>query len=80
MRTFLNVGNASVPNDYAKTYRIILETDEDGRHVVVCPDLDGVVTDGASEEEAILNAYEAVKAMLESFGKDEEFILVPDNI
>jgi len=70
----------SIPSDYVKTYRVIIERDEDGRHVVTCPDLDGVVTDGESEDEAIINAYEAVRAILESFGKDEEFILALDSV
>jgi len=59
-----------------RTYRVVLETDGDGRHVATCPGLDGVMTDGATEEEAVLNAHEAARAMLESCGKDWEFILV----
>jgi len=63
-----------------KAYWVIMERGGDGRRVVACPDLDGVVTDGESEDEAIINAYEAVRAILESFGKDEEFILVLDSV
>jgi predicted RNase H-like HicB family nuclease len=47
-----------------KSYRIVLEKDEDGRVVVRSPDLQGVVTDGADENEAIKNAFEAWEAIL----------------
>ena len=61
------------------TYQIILEKDEDGSVVVSRPDLQGVVTDGATEEDAIKNAYEAVQAMLESLNRIEEFNLIVDS-
>jgi len=71
-----NSQSASVSNDCVRTYHVLLKIDEDGRHVVTCPSLSGVVTDGADEMEAILNAHEAVHAILESQGEDEEIILV----
>ena len=58
------------------TYHILLETDEDGRVVASCAELKGVVTDGATEDEALKNSGKAVQAMLESLGKKEEFNLV----
>ena len=58
------------------TYRLVLTVDEDGRIVVTCPDLQGVVTDGATVDEALENAYEAVEAMLEARGLDKEFNLI----
>lgn len=62
-------------------YKIVLEKDEDGRIVVTCPDLKGLVTDGKDLDEAIKNTYEAIQAMLESLGKDaEHFILVYDTL
>jgi predicted RNase H-like HicB family nuclease len=58
------------------TYRIVLKKDEEGRFVVTCPDLQGVVTDGKDEDEAVTNAYDAVSAMLEALGRTEEFNLI----
>lgn len=58
-----------------KSYRIVLEKDEDGRVVVRSPDLQGVVTDGADEKEAIKNAFEAVNAILETRGLSKEYNL-----
>ena len=55
-----------------KSYRIVLEKDEDGRVVVRCPDLQGVVTDGADENEAIRNAIEAIIGILETKGVSEK--------
>ena len=66
-------GVTAVPK---RTYRIVLKEDEDGRIVVTCLDLKGIVTDGQDESEAIKNAYEAVTAMLESLNKKEEFNLI----
>lgn len=60
----------------AKTYRIILEQDEDGRIVAKCLDLQGVVTDGETENEAIKNVCEAIEAMLEARSLDKDFNLI----
>jgi len=59
-----------------QTYRIVLKQDEDGRIVARCLDLEGVVTDGATEEEAIANVYEALEAMLEVRGLEKDFNLI----
>ena len=68
-------------NDYPTMYKIILEKDEDGRVVVTCPELKGVVTDGKDTNEAIKNAYESIQAMLGSLGKSaEHFNLIYDEI
>lgn len=69
-------------NDYTalqtKMYRVILKQDEDGRFIATCPDLQGVVTDGADEEEAMLNVRDAIEAMLEARGlPNKEFNLTP---
>jgi len=55
------------------TYIVVLEKDEDGRFVVTCPDLQGVVTDGATEKEALENAHDAIEAILEDMGDMKEF-------
>ena len=62
-----------------KSYRIVLEKDDDGRIVVTSPDLKGVVTDGATKGEAIKNAHDAVQAMLESLDINEEFNLIVES-
>lgn len=49
-------------------YRIFLKQDDDGRFVATCPDLQGVVTDGATEEEAMENARYAVADMVDALG------------
>ena len=59
-----------------QTYRIVLNQDEDGRIVARCLDLQGVVTDGATEEEAMKNSYEATEAMLEVRGLEKDFNLI----
>ena len=59
-----------------RAYRIVLQKDEDGRFVATCPDLPGVVTDGADELEAMENARYAVSDMLDSLGEpNKEFNL-----
>jgi predicted RNase H-like HicB family nuclease len=66
-----------ISNTTIKTsYRIILQKDEDGRIVVRCPDLQGVVTDGADINEAERNAVEAIDAVLESRGLNKEYNLI----
>jgi predicted RNase H-like HicB family nuclease len=59
-----------------KSYRIILEKDEDGRIVVRSPDLQGVVTDGMDKEEALRNSIESINAVLEARGLDKEFNII----
>lgn len=59
-------------------YRVILKAVEDGRFVATCPDLQGVVTDGATEEEAMKNVRYAISDMLAVLGKsNKEFNLEP---
>lgn len=47
------------------TYRVVLKP-YDGRFVATCPDLQGVVTDGATEDEAMENAGYAIRDMLDA--------------
>lgn len=67
-----NVSTATIK----KSYRIILEKDEDGRILVRSPDLQGVVTDGIDKHEALKNAIEAINAVLETRGLDKEYNLI----
>lgn len=54
-------------------YRVVLEQDEDGRFIVTCPELQGVVTDGATEKEALQNIRDAIEAVLEDMEDMKEF-------
>lgn len=53
-----------------KTLAIAMQKDEDGRYVVTSPDMPGLVTDGADENEAAMNAVEAIEAILASNGEN----------
>jgi len=55
------------------TYKVVLDEDADGRFVVTCPELQGVVTDGATEKEALGNVRDAIEAILEDMGDMKEF-------
>lgn len=46
-------------------YSIILEPQEGGGFTVLVPDLPEVVTEGETREEALANAEEAIRAVLE---------------
>ena len=52
--------------DFKHFVRIKLEQDEDGRWIGTCPDIQGVVTDGATERECITNLSNAITAMKEA--------------
>ncbi|MDP2958469.1 MAG: type II toxin-antitoxin system HicB family antitoxin [Longimicrobiales bacterium] len=47
-------------------YRVLIEQDEDGVSVAEVPSLPGCITQGASRDEALSNAREAISAYLES--------------
>lgn len=73
--TFPNEADEST-SIVSEVYKVFLEQDEDGRFVATCPDLQGVVTDGATEREALKNVHEAIEAMLEARGLNKEFNLI----
>ena len=58
------------------TYIIKLEKDDDGKFLVKCPELPGIVTSGQTEEEAIKNAYDAVRVTHEGLGITQKFQLL----
>lgn len=66
---------AALTSTDVEVYEIVLKEDEDGRFVATCPTLSVIVTDGATEDEALDNAQEAVQAFFESQGIHKEFIL-----
>jgi len=67
--------NSPQTNKTKQNYRVSLTIDEDGRHVAKCLDLQGVVSDGATEREALTNIHEAIIAMLEVLGYPKDFNL-----
>ena len=56
-------------------FTVVLERDEDGRHLAVCPALQGCCTEGETEEEARSLTEDAVRLHLEdrlAMGKPTE--------
>ena len=47
-------------------FTVVLEKDEDGRIVAICPALQGCYTEGETEEEALCNIREAIEAHVAS--------------
>ncbi len=45
-------------------FLVVIERDEDGMYIVECPSVPGCVSQGKTEEEAIENIKEAIKACL----------------
>jgi antitoxin HicB len=59
------------------SYSIILEPQEDGGFTVLVPALPEVVTEGDTEEEALANAQEAIRAIL-GFRRDHGLSIPAD--
>ena len=59
-------------DDKAVQYRILIEQDEDGIFVAVCPSLPGCVSQGKSRKEAVKNIQDAIKGYLASLKKHNE--------
>lgn len=57
-------------------YNVVLNQDEDGRYVATVPDLPGVVTDGATEDEALDNVSDAIQDMFDAQGIRKEFMVI----
>jgi len=61
-----------------RSYTILLHHDADSGMVLVdVPDLPGVITEGATEVEAIANATEAIRGHLAFLEREGETILEP---
>lgn len=58
-------------------YRVLIEQDEDGVFVADVPSLPGCVTQGATRDEALENAREAISVYLESLDEHDEPIPPP---
>lgn len=66
----------SVVQEAEATYNVVLEPDEDGAVGAWCVELEGAISDGASEREALRNIAKAIRAYLESMGVRRTFNLV----
>ncbi len=53
-------------------FRVLIERDEDGVFVAEVPSLPGCVSQGATRQEAVRNAEEAIAAYLESLNERGE--------
>ncbi len=53
-------------------FRVIIEQDEDGVFVAVCPTLPGCVSQGKTRDDAILNIKDAIEGYLASLKKHNE--------
>lgn len=58
-------------------YRVIIEVDEDGMHIVSVPALPGCISQGRTREEALKNIEDAIKGYIESLKKHKEPIPPP---
>lgn len=63
------------PPEPLATYTVLLERDGDGAIVARCKELDGAISDGPTERDALRNVREAIELYLESLGRPAEFNL-----
>ncbi len=79
LHNYQTLNQITLNDNNGKTiYKVILRPDEDGRIVATCPDLQGVVTDGATEKEAMENIRYAINDMLDALNiMNKEFNLAP---
>lgn len=59
------------------SYTVVLEPQEEGGYTVLVPALPEVVTEGETEAEALANAREAIRAVLE-YRRDSGIAIPPD--
>jgi predicted RNase H-like HicB family nuclease len=64
----------------ALDFKVLLEPDEDGGYVVVCPSLQGCYSQGGTVEEALANIREAIELCLEDLQKHGEPVPDPSNV
>ena len=56
-------------------FTVVMERDEDGRFVAICPALQGCYTEGETEEEARRLIEDAIRLHVESrIGRDEPIV------
>ena len=61
----------------ALDFKVLLEPDEDGGYVVVCPSLPGCYSQGDTVEDALANIREAIELCIEDLEEHGE--VVPDS-
>lgn len=59
------------------SFTVVLEPQEEGGYTVLVPALPEVVTEGETEAEALANAREAIRAVLE-YRRDSGIAIPPD--
>jgi antitoxin HicB len=59
------------------SFTVVLEPQEDGGYAVHVPALPEVITEGDTEEEALANAEEAIRAVL-AYRQDSGIAIPPD--
>ncbi len=59
------------------SFSVVLEPQEDGGFTVLVPALPEVVTEGDTEEEALANVHEAIRAIL-SYRRDHDIAIPAD--
>jgi antitoxin HicB len=64
----------------ALDFKVLLEPDEDGGYVVVCPSLPGCYSQGDSIEEALANIREAIELSLEDMQEHGEPLPDPSGV
>ena len=57
--------------------RILIEQDEEGQFVAICPTLPGCISQGVTRQEARTNIIDAIKGYLASLAKHDEPIPPP---
>jgi antitoxin HicB len=61
-------------------FKVVLEPDEDGGYVVVCPSLPGCYSQGETIEQALANIREAIELCLEDMQEHGEPVPDPSNV
>lgn len=61
-------------------FKVLLEPDEDGGYVVVCPSLEGCYSQGDTVEEALANIREAIELCLEELRERGEPVPDPSGV
>jgi predicted RNase H-like HicB family nuclease len=57
------------------TYILEMTKDEDGRIVVTCPNMQGVITDGKDYDEALINGIDALNGILEARNLNKDYTI-----
>jgi antitoxin HicB len=61
-------------------FKVLLEPDQEGGYVVVCPSLPGCYSQGETVQEALANIREAIELCLEDLQELGEKIPDPSNV